>query len=87
MMENAFYFFLKALLILCLFEFLAIYKKRLDSKDQVNFRIYGVTTWLTKTTIHILPNISRSKDNHIMKFGQLIEFNMKNVFLQKSCRK
>ena len=24
-------------------------------------------------TIHILPNISRSKSNQIMKFGQLIE--------------
>ena len=28
-------------------------------------------------TIHILPNISRSKDNRIMKFGQLIEYNKK----------
>ena len=23
---------------------------------------------------HILPNISRSKDNQIMKFGQLVEY-------------
>ena len=37
-------------------------------------------------TIHILPNISRSKDNQTMKFGQLIEYN-NNTFLQKSCRK
>ena len=28
------------------------------------------------TAIHILPNISRSKDNKIMKFGQIIEYNM-----------
>ena len=27
--------------------------------------------------IHILPNISRSKDNQAMKFDQLIEYNMK----------
>ena len=27
-------------------------------------------------TIHILPNISRSKGNQIMKFGQLKEYNM-----------
>ena len=37
-------------------------------------------------TIHILPNISRSKGNQTMKFGQLIEYN-RNVFIQKSCRK
>ena len=30
--------------------------------------------------IHILPNISRSKSNHTMKFGQLIEYNMRNIF-------
>ena len=36
--------------------------------------------------IHILPNISRSKCMrvNIMKFGQLIEYNMKNIFLEKS---
>ena len=33
--------------------------------------------------IHILPNISRSKDNQTMKFGQLVEYNMRNIFLQK----
>ena len=39
-------------------------------------------------TIHILlPNISRSKDNHAMKFDQLIKYNMSNFFSQKSSRK
>ena len=33
--------------------------------------------------IHILPNISRSKGNQTMKFGQLIECNMRNIFLEK----
>ena len=28
-------------------------------------------------TIHILPNISRSKDNQVMKLGQVIEDNKK----------
>ena len=37
--------------------------------------------------MHILPNISRSKDNQAMKFGQLIEYNMKNIFLEKSYTK
>ena len=33
--------------------------------------------------IYILPNISRSKSNQTMKFGQLIEYNMENNFLEK----
>ena len=37
--------------------------------------------------IHILPNISRSKGNQTMKFGQLIEYNMRNIFLEKSYTK
>ena len=34
--------------------------------------------------IHILPDISRSKVKQIMKFGQLIEYNMKYIFLVES---
>ena len=30
-------------------------------------------------TIHILRNISKSKSNQTMKFGQLIEYNMRNI--------
>ena len=37
--------------------------------------------------IHILSNISRSKGNQKMKFGQLIECNMRNIFLKKSYTK
>ena len=37
--------------------------------------------------IHILPNISRNKHNQTIKFGQLIEYNMRNIFIQKSCAK
>ena len=33
--------------------------------------------------IHILPNISRSKGQQIIKFGQLIEYNMRNIFIEK----
>ena len=36
-------------------------------------------------TIHILPNISRSKGNQTMELGQLLEYNIGNIFLQKSC--
>ena len=34
--------------------------------------------------IHILTNISRNKGNQAIKFGQFIESNMKNIFLEKS---
>ena len=37
--------------------------------------------------IHILPNISRSKGNQAMKFGQLIEYNMRNISVEKSYTK
>ena len=35
-------------------------------------------------TIHILVDFSRSKCNQTIKFGQLIEYNMRNIFLAKS---
>ena len=37
--------------------------------------------------MHILPNISRSKDNQTMKFGQVMEYNMGNYFLENSFTK
>ena len=37
-------------------------------------------------TIYILPNITRSTGNQIMKLGQLIEQN-KSIFLEKPCAK
>ena len=37
--------------------------------------------------IHILTNISQSKGKQTMKFGQLIEYNKRNIFLQKLCGK
>ena len=45
-----------------------------------------VTSKLGKHTIatNILPNISRSKENQTMKLGQLIKYNMRNIFLEKS---
>ena len=52
----------------------------------VNFNIYDITDW-TINTIHILPSISRSKGNQTIKFGQLVEYNMINIFLEKSYTK
>ena len=44
----------------------------------VNFKI---------ATSQILPNISRSKSNQTMKFTQLIEYNIRKIFLEKSYTK
>ena len=48
-----------------------------------------MTSQLGKQTvaIHILRNISRSKGSQTMKFGQLIEYNTRNIFLEKSYTK
>ena len=32
--------------------------------------------------IHILPNISQSRGNQTMEFGQLIEYNKRNFFFK-----
>ena len=39
------------------------------------------------TAIHMLPIISKTKSNQEIKFDQLIEYNMKNIFVEKSYTK
>ena len=43
--------------------------------------------WKETIAIHTLLNISKSKCNKAIKIGQLIEYNMRNIFLEKSYRK
>ena len=38
---------------------------------------------LQTIAIHILPKLSRTKVNKTMKLGQSIEYNMRNIFLEK----
>ena len=38
-------------------------------------------------TILMLPNLSKNKGNQAMKFGQSKKYNIRNIFLRKSCRK
>ena len=90
MMKNAFYFTLKSLFVLKIFKFLSWLfghvEKLVDYKYKINFKVYDVTTWET-VGIPILSNIPRSKDNQSMKFVRLIEYNMRNIFLEKSYTK
>ena len=85
-MKNAFYFTLKALLkIFKLLSWLFGHvQKRFDYKNLVNFKIYDEQTDEQTIAIYILTNISRSKDNKTTKPGQLMEYNMKHIFLEKS---
>ena len=51
-MKNVFYFILKAFFVPKIFQFyrdfLVMYKKQLDKKDKVNFKIHDVTTMVNK---------------------------------------
>ena len=42
---------------------------------------------LQTIAIHILSNISQKKGNPTLKFGQLTEYNKRDIFLQKLCGK
>ena len=42
---------------------------------------------LQTIAIHIFRNISQSKGNQTMKFGQLMEYNKIHIFLKKLCGK
>ena len=50
-------------------------EKRSDKKAKINFKIYDVAMWETNhDNIHIAQYL-KSKGNHTMEFGQLIEMN------------
>ena len=88
MLKNAFYFMLKAVFALEIFIFLSrlflLYaEKQLDKKAKVNFKTSQTVHQLI--SIRILSDISRSKGNQSMKFGQLIEHNMRKILFEKSC--
>ena len=46
-----------------------------------NSKIYYVTDWTTIITIHVLPNISKSKGDLALKFGHAIGYKERNIFL------
>ena len=62
-------------------------KKRLDRKVRLSAKFMTSEPAQQTIPIHILSNISQSKDNQTMKLGQLKEYNKINIFLQKLCGK
>ena len=84
MIKIAFYFILKALFTMNVWPCRkngSIRKIRLISKSMTSQHGYQAIA------IHILPNMSRSECNKATKFVQLIEFNMSNIFVEKSYKK
>ena len=49
-----------------------------------SLNMHIVVMLIKKKGVHILANISRSKVNQSVKFGQLIEYNMRRIFVEKS---
>ena len=56
--KNAFYFTLKALFVLNIFQFLSRLfdhvEKQLDKKNKVEFKIFDVTTWLASNCVVVI---------------------------------
>ena len=79
---------LKAVFVLKMFKFLpelfGQVGKRLGKSAKVNFKIYDVTTWQKNNYNTHTAQYSRSKGKQAMKFGQLTEYNIKNICLEKS---
>ena len=71
---------------ICL-EFFAMHKKGLIRKIRLISKFMTSQPGKQTIVINTLSNVSRSKGNQTIKFGQLIEYNMRNVFLEKSCTK
>ena len=88
-MKNAFYFTLKAFFFLKIIYIFSLTfgpcrKNGLIRKIRLISKFMTSQSGQQTVVIHILPNISRSRDNQTMTFGQLIKYNMRNIFLQKS---
>ena len=62
-------------------------EKRFDEKVKVNFKFMTSQPISQTIAICILTDNSRTKGNQTTKFGQLIEYNMRTVFLEKSYTK
>ena len=61
--------------------------KGFGKSPKIDFKFLTSQTRKQRITIKILSGISRSKDNQEIKFGQLIEYNIKSIFPEKPCAK
>ena len=85
-MMNYAYFTLKVIFIL--YHFFSWQFGHLEKTTQLETSGYFQNPWghnLEKKAIatNLFPNMSRSKGNQAMKVGQLIEYNIRNMFVEK----
>ena len=60
-------------------------EKRIDKKAKVSFKNFKVTDWETDNyNTPIAQYFKKLLGNHTMKFGQLIEYDMRNIFVLKN---
>ena len=71
-MENAFYFILKAFFVLKIFKFLSQLFGHVGKTAWLISKFMTSQPGLQTIAIHMLSNISQSKGNQAIKFGQLI---------------
>ena len=62
-------------------DFFTYIKKLFEKKLRKNQTLMTSQDGTQTITINILLDISKSKDNQNVKFGQLIEYNVRNIFL------
>ena len=92
MVKNAFCFILKDLFVLEMLKFMSCLfdyeEKPFDKKAVISYSTFLTSQTGKQTlTIYILYNVLGSKGNQAMKFGQLIEYNRRNIFLEELYRK
>ena len=90
LIKNAFYFILKAIFVLKIFKFLSGlfgYVEKARRRRKLISKFMTSQPGYQAITVHILPNILRSRGNQTIKFVQLIEYNMRNIFPEKSYTK
>ena len=89
--KNVFCFTVKALFALKIFKSLTwlFYscRKMAHKKAKFNFKIYDVINREMSNYNHVLSDISRCKGNQKMKYGQLIGYSMRYIFLKESYTK
>ena len=89
--KNVFYLTLKTLSAFKICKFLSCFlvmqKNNLVRKKKLISKFMTLSLGKKPIPLHILTNISRIKGNQTMKYGQLIEYNMRNIFLEKSYTK
>ena len=85
-LKITFLFYIKAFFVLKVFAILSWYSGHVG-KAKVNFKIFDFTNWIANNCNTIFLNNSGSNGNQAMKYGQLIEYYVRKISVQKSWRK